>query len=304
MQTSEFSLDSDIATELETTLREISNHLDKKYDITNAHDYVTRIAQMSDTEVSQEKISMHKGLPIKVVTRAYPGGDQDIVISEANPTGNISSDSSSSVEDDSTPPVSHLAQPAKLDGYTDEFVSACVRDWSENNFGDSDGSGQITYRRELLREIRNAGDKVKFEDIDTYTYDSPHPRVYDDIYFTNARKLATPREEDIINNGIAEESYQCFAREMEIVDPDVIIGLGNKPKDALNKAFTLNPLTETTLEGVTKLHQSNAIFRIPELDGAIFIPGVHPSYVTRPYSDIDHPPESFKHEQVKRKLQT
>jgi len=287
MGASQFTIHDSVKTELETIYQEICDTLYQEDGIESAGDYVEKIDQDGESDFSDDVIENFSQVPMRALTRAYPGGNQDIVIAELNPKLNTDPQYFRESEPEERKPLDYITPVADKGAYTDDFVSACVEDWKNNNFGET--NKRVTYRLEILKELNKVGSTVDFDDINTYTHSSDSPNVYNDVYFTNVCKFATPDGDDLdAFSEIKKQSAEHFINEIKEVDPDLVIGLGNLIEEVLDAVDT-NAITYEDTDApdnqITDLH--GHAWSVSDWSDAILVAGVHPG---RWWLNSDGPP--------------
>lgn len=286
MGASQFTIHDSVKAELETAYQKIRETLGEEDGIENAGNYVEKIDQDGESDFSDDEsdssddiIEKFSQVPMRALTRVYPGGNQDIVIAELNPKLNTDPEYLKESESEDSGPLDYIAPVADEGAYTDAFVEACVEDWNNNNFP-KNGNHQ-RYQRKVLIQLNKMGSTVDFTNIDTYTYQSDVPDVYNDIYFTNVYKFATHGGGDLNAFGsIREHSVKHFINEIERVDPNLVIGaFGGGITSGLLEKISADPLTEgpENLSDVNVGVMHNEIYRVSKWDGAILVTAAHPS---------------------------
>jgi len=280
MGSSQFTIHDSVKEELEKAYTNICNALCEVDGIEDAGDYVEKIDQEDGaSDFSGDVIEKFSEVPMRALTRAYPGGNQDIVIAELNPKLNTDPAYLNGGESEELGPLDYIAPVADEGAYTDDFVTACVNDWNNNNYGDI--GKQVYYRRELLHELNNIGSTVEFTNINEYTYESDPPSVYRDIYFTNIYKFATNRGDDLnAFNSIKKASTDVFISEISQVNPDLVIGAFDQGVSDSGLFETLSP--DPPNDGPEDLSNINVsdihgeIYNVPEWDNARLVTTAHP----------------------------
>jgi hypothetical protein len=156
-------------------------------------------------------------------------------------------------------------------------------DWLQGHAVNKDGSWSKQFGT-LWKELAEVSDVVNFPEqkASYFSTQGSEKGLFDDFYYTNRFKLPWPRGEDLPDVFSKSEINDQFRGELEAVNPDLVVTMGEKSFSMVRNLFEIEAPT-----GVTESHGEVYEFTLHGED-AFFLPVVHPGYAYSWRDDEPH----------------
>jgi hypothetical protein len=185
---------------------------------------------------------------LRAFTRVYPASDQDVAIAALNPK----------IDERPSEPSSTLEELVRSTGSISEYAAACADNYRSTYLDTTRSNVRVNGFHELFRVLRDRGIISWSDGLNAYLRSNSGGDIFDDIYLTNWYKFGTGSQSEIGNLPSAIESYStdCFQRELETIDADVLFAFGADIKEGLKPHLedSLTVGAPSVDSGITELH--------------------------------------------------